>query len=243
MWPLFIKEINSFYSSLIAWLVISVFLIATGIFLWILPDWSIFDYGYATLEQLFGLAPWVLMFLVPALSMRSFSEEQKSGTYELLMSKPLGIKNLILAKYFSILTIVLFSLLPTLLYYYTVYQLASPVGNLDHGGILGSYLGLLLIGAFYAGIGTLSSLINDNQIISFLTSLILCLFFYYLLDAFRSMAVISPLDPFLEFLSLKTHYISISRGVIDSRDILYFLSFTGLFLYISAFIMQKRKFS
>ena len=241
MFAIYLKEINNFFSSIIAYVVIIVFLVANGVFLWILPESNIFDFGYASLDQLFELAPWVFMFLVPAITMRSFAEERKSGTLEIILSKPVSDIQIILGKYFANLSLVLFALLPSLVYFFSVYQMASPVGNMDIGGTWGSYLGLFFLGAVYVSIGLLASSLSDNQIISFILALFICFFFYSLLDMLRGLLLISPIDPFLEYLSINTHYISMSRGVIDSRDMIYFISFSALFLFLSRLIMEKRK--
>ncbi|MBT3300910.1 MAG: gliding motility-associated ABC transporter permease subunit GldF [Bacteroidetes bacterium] len=241
MFAIYLKEINNFFSSIIAYVVIIVFLVANGVFLWLLPESNIFDFGYASLDQLFELAPWVFMFLVPAITMRSFAEERKSGTLEIILSKPVSDIQIILGKYFANLSLVLFALLPSLVYFFSVYQMASPVGNMDIGGTWGSYLGLFFLGAVYVSIGLLASSLSDNQIISFILALFICFFFYSLLDMLRGLLLISPIDPFLEYLSINTHYISMSRGVIDSRDMIYFISFSALFLFLSRLIMEKRK--
>ena len=241
MFAIYLKEINNFFSSIIAYVVIIVFLVANGVFLWLLPESNIFDFGYASLDQLFELAPWVFMFLVPAITMRSFAEERKSGTLEIILSKPVSDIQIILGKYFANLSLVLFALLPSLVYFFSVYQMASPVGNMDIGGTWGSYLGLFFLGAVYVSIGLLASSLSDNQIISFILALFICFFFYSLLDMLRGLLLISPIDPFLEYLSINTHYISRSRGVIDSRDMIYFISFSALFLFLSRLIMEKRK--
>jgi ABC-2 type transport system permease protein len=241
MFAIFRKEISLFFSSVIAYVVISIFLIANGIFLWILPDSSIFDYGYANLNALFELAPWVFMFLVPAVTMRSFAEERKNGTLEIIFTKPITDYQIILGKYLAGLALVLFSILPTLLYYYTVYHLASPVGNVDTGGIAGSYIGLFFLASIYVSIGIFASSINDNQIISFILAMFICFFFYILIDLIRGFFVISPIDPVLQFLSISTHYSSISRGIIDSRDIIYFISFNAIFIVLTKMIVDRRK--
>ena len=241
MFAIYLKEINNFFSSIIAYVVIIVFLVANGVFLWLLPESNIFDFGYASLDQLFELAPWVFMFLVPAITMRSFAEERKSGTLEINLSKTVSDIQIILGKYFANLSLVLFALLPSLIYFFSVYQMASPVGNMDIGGTWGSYLGLFFLGAVYVSIGLLASSLSDNQIISFILALFICFFFYSLLDMLRGLLLISPIDPFLEYLSINTHYISMSRGVIDSRDMIYFISFSALFLFLSRLIMEKRK--
>ncbi|MFC2114365.1 gliding motility-associated ABC transporter permease subunit GldF [Bacteroidota bacterium] len=241
MLAIYKKEINSFFSSVIAYVVIIVFLLANSVFLWLIPDSNIFDYGYSTLEQLFEMAPWVFMFLVPAITMRSFAEEQKNGTLEIILTKPVSDLKIILGKYFSGLSLVLFSLLPSLIYFFSVYQLSSPVGNMDIGGTWGSYLGLFFLGAVYVSIGIFASSVSDNQIISFILALFICFFFFSLLDLLRGLILISPIDPILEYLSINTHYVSISRGIVDSRDLVYFISFSAFFLLLSLLIIEKRK--
>jgi ABC-2 type transport system permease protein len=233
MLAIFQKEISSFFSSIIAYVVISIFLIANGIFLWILPDSNIFDFGYANLNSLFELAPWVFMFLIPAVTMRSFAEERKNGTLEIILTKPISDFQIIVGKYLAGLTLVMLSILPTLLYYYTVYTLASPVGNIDSGGIIGSYIGLFFLASIYVSIGIFASSLNDNQII--------CFFFYVLIDLIRGLFLISPIDPILQYLSISTHYSSISRGIIDSRDIIYFISFNAIFIVLTKMIIERRK--
>jgi len=235
------KEITGFFSSIIAYLVIIVFFAITGVFLWIIPETNIYDSGYATLDQLFEIAPWVFMFLIPAITMRAFAEERKTGTLEIILTKPVTDTQLILGKYFSGIILVILSVLPTIIYYYSVYHLANPVGNMDTGGTWGSYIGLILLGSSYVAIGIFSSAITDNQIISFIFSMLICFFFYILIDLLRGLLLISPIDPILEFLSLDTHYISISRGVLDSRDLLFFISFSAVFIILSRLIIEKRK--
>jgi len=241
MLAIFKKEISSFFSSIIAYVVVSIFLIANGIFLWILPDSNIFDFGYANLNSLFELAPWVFMFLIPAVTMRSFAEERKNGTLEIILTKPLSDYHIIIGKYLAGLTLVIISILPTLIYYYTVYFLASPVGNIDTGGIIGSYIGLFFLASIYVSIGIFASSLNDNQIISFIIALFICFFFYVLIDLIRGLFLISPIDPVLQFLSISTHYSSISRGIIDSRDIIYFISFNAIFIVLTKMITERRK--
>lgn len=241
MYAVYVKEIKSFFSGITGYLVIIVFFAINGVFLWIVPETNIYATGYATLDQLFEIAPWVFLFLVPAITMRSFAEERKSGTIEILLTRPVNDLQLLLAKYFADITLIAISILPTLVYYYSVYHLAVPVGNIDSGGIWGSYLGLLLLGSCYASIGIFTSVITDNQIIAFIIALLLCFFFYILLDLLRGIVLISPVDPFLEYISINTHYVSVSRGVLDSRDLLYFISFSAIFIVISKLIIEKRK--
>ena len=241
MWAIFTKEVKGFFSSIIGYVVICVFLIANGVFLWIIPDTNIFDYGYATLNQLFQFAPWVFMFLVPAITMRSFAEERRNRTFEIILTKPITDLQIILSKYFASLILVMFSLIPTLIYYFTVYKLASPVGNVDFGGTLGSYIGLFFLGAIYTAIGIFASSINDNQIISFITSLFLCFLLYVLIDLLRSLFNIVFIDSLLAFISINTHYESISRGILDTRDLIYFISFILIFLLSAKLVIEKRK--
>jgi ABC-2 type transport system permease protein len=241
MFAILQKEISSFFSSIIAYVVICIFLIANGIFLWILPDSNIFDAGYANLNSLFELAPWVFMFLIPAVTMRSFAEEHKNGTIEILFTKPISDFQIIAGKYLAGLVLSIIAVLPTLLYCYTVYFLASPVGNIDTGGIIGSYIGLFFLASVYVSIGIYSSSINDNQIISFIIALFICFFFYVLIDLIRGLFIISTIDPVLQFISISTHYSSISRGIIDTRDIIYFISFNAIFIVLTRLNLERRK--
>ena len=241
MKAIYLKEINSFFSSVIGYVVIVVFLVVTGVFLWIIPETSVFDYGYATLNQLFELAPWVFMFLIPAITMRSFAEERKAGTYATLLTKPVSDFRIIGAKYMAGFTLVVFSLIPSLIYFYTVYHLASPAGNMDIGGTWGSFIGLFFIGGVYVAIGLFSSSFTDNQIVSFILAVLICFIFYVLIDLLRGVSVINPIYPLLEYISLNTHYLSVSRGVIDSRDVVYFLSVIFVFLQSTKMIMTSRK--
>ncbi len=235
------KEINIFFSSLIAYIVISVFLTATGLFVWILPGVNIFEYGYATLEEMFKIAPWVFMFLIPAITMRFFAEERSTGTLEIITTKPITDFSIVLGKYFSALLLVIFSLLPTLIYFYSVYFLADPVGNVDIGGTWGSYLGLLFLGGGYVSIGLFASSLTNNQIISFIIAVFICFTLYALTTWLREYAGVSMLDPILKSISIKSHYQSMSRGVIDTRDLVYFISLTVVFLMFTKTVLESRK--
>lgn len=235
------KEINLFFSSLIAYLVIAVFLVINGIFLWLLPDSNVLAQGYSTLEQLFSISPWVLMFLVPSITMRMFAEEQKTGTIEILITKPISDVQIILGKFLAGSALVLLSILPTLVYFFTIYQLSSPVGNMDVGGTIGSYIGLLMIGAVYVSIGLFSSSLTDNQIVAFILSLLICFFFYGVTDWILGIPVLRPFEGFISFLGLQDHYNSISRGVIDSRDMIYFLGFIAIFVFLTKTRIASRK--
>lgn len=241
MFALYLKEIRSFLSSITGYVVILVFLITTGLFLWFFPsDFNILDYGYANLDGLFIVAPIVFLFLVPAVTMRSFAEEKKSGTIELLYSRPLSDTQIIAAKFFAAVTLIVFSLLPTLVYFFSVYQLGFPPGNLDAGSIWGSYIGLLFLGAVFASVGIFSSSCTDNQVISFILAILLCAFLYLGFEFVYSLDLFGSIDLFIRSLGFSAHYSSISRGVVDTRDIIYFMSVIVLFLYLTKFSLSKR---
>jgi ABC-2 type transport system permease protein len=235
------KEIRSFLGSLIAYVVMIVFLIATGLFIWILPDYNVFEMGYANLDTLFGMAPWLFIFLISAITMRSFSEEKKTGTIEVLTTKPITDMQIILGKYFAGVLLVLFTLIPTFTYVYTVYQLGSPIGNIDMGATIGSYIGLFLLASAFVSIGMFASAISDNQIVAFILSMFLCYVFYALFDLLADFKLLGAWDSFVASLGISSHYISISRGVIDTRDLLYFLSLNIAFLWGTKTIFGSRK--
>ena len=235
MLSVFKKEVAGFLNSLIAYVVISVFLTGIGLLMWVFPNTNVLDYGYADMESLFGLAPYVFMFLIPAICMKFFAEERKSGTMELLFTRPLTDVEVIMGKYFAGLFLVVFALLPTLIYYYSVYELGNPRGNLDSAGIMGSYFGLLLLGAFFTSLGVLASSITENQIIAFIVGAFLCFVFY---DGIEALASVSP---FLERLGVVYHYNALSRGLMDSRDVLYFISATSVVLLLTKLIIGRRR--
>lgn len=242
MYALFIKEIRNFLSSLIGIMVISVFLLITGLFLWVFQsEFNILNFGYANLDGLFILAPFVFLFLVPAITMRSFAEEKHSGTIELLLTKPVSDTQIILSKFLAGVVLVLLSLLPTLVYFFSVYQLGSPVGNLDAGGIWGSYIGLFFLSASFVSIGLFSSSITDNQILAFILSIFLCGFIYIGFELIYSMSLFGNFDLFIKQLGVAAHYSSMSRGVIDTRDLLYFISLMVLFLSLTKLALASRK--
>jgi ABC-2 type transport system permease protein len=235
------KELRSFLSSLIAYVVMIVFLVATGLFMWVLPDYNVFDMGYANLDTLFAMAPWVFIFLISAITMRSFSEEKKAGTIEVLTTKPLTDMQIISGKYFAGVLLVLFSLLPTLIYMYTVYQLGSPSGNIDMGATWGSYLGLFFLASAFVAIGVFASAITDNQIVSFIVSMFMCYCFYSLFDLLANFNLLGSYDSIVASLGISAHYQSISRGVIDSRDLLYFISLNLVFIWGTKTVFGSRK--
>ena len=231
------KEINSFFASPIGYLVITIFLVLNGLFLWVFKgEFNILDNGFADLSSFFLLAPWILIFLIPAVTMRSFSDEKKQGTLELLLTKPISTLQLVLGKYFGAFILILIALIPTLLYVYTVYQLGNPTGNLDFGSTLGSYFGLLFLVAAYTAIGVFASTLSDNQIVAFIVAVFLCLFFYI---GFEGIADVVS-NNMIENLGMNAHFKSMSRGVLDTRDIIYFLSVTTLFIMLTKFNIKKQ---
>ncbi len=242
MYALFKKEISNFLSSLIGIMVIVVFLLITGLFLWVFQsDFNILNYGYANLDGLFVLAPWVFLFLVPAVTMRSFAEENRTGTIELLFTKPLSDWQIIMAKFLASVTLVLLALIPTLVYYFSVYRLGFPVGNLDTGGIIGSYIGLFLLSASFVSVGIFCSSVTSNQILAFILSVFLCGFLYIGFEFIYSLSLFGPIDLFIQRLGMAAHYSSISRGVVDTRDILYFLGVMAIFLSMTKLVLAKRQ--
>lgn len=242
MIALYLKEIRAFLSSITGYVVILVFLVTTGLFLWFFPnDFNILDYGYASLDGLFIVAPLVFLFLVPAVTMRSFSEEMKTGTIELLFTRPLSDMQIVVAKFMAAVTLILFAMLPTLIYFFSVYQLGYPVGNLDAGSIWGSYLGLLLLGAVFASVGVFASSLSDNQVVSFILAILISSFLYLGFEFIYSLDLFGNIDLFIRSLGISSHFSSISRGVIDTRDVVYFLSVIALFLYLTIFSLSRRK--
>jgi len=243
MFTLYYKEISSFLNSLIGYIVITVFLLINALFLWVFQfDFNILDGGYANIDGLFTIAPFVFLFLIPAITMRSFADERKSGTIELLMTKPLTDFQIIFAKYFAGLTLVVFSLLPTLIYFFSVYRLGATVGNIDIGGTWASYIGLLFLGATFVAIGLFCSSITETQIVAFILAVFICWFAYIGFESLYSLELFGKIDLFIKTLGISDHYASISRGVIDSRDVLYFLSITGLFVILTKLSLVSRKF-
>lgn len=236
------KEIRNFFSSATGFVVIGLFLILTGCFLWILPgENNVLDSGYASLDGLFALAPWLYMFLVPAITMRFFAEEKRAGTMELLFTRPLGIMQIVAAKYFAGLLLVIFSLLPTLVYLVSVYWLGNPVGNVDLGGFWGSFIGLGFLAAVYVSVGLFASSVTDNQIISFLIGALLCFFMYYGFDLLVLFFSNATIQDFISMFGISYHYDSMSRGVIDTRDVVYFITVSLVFVYATGFCIAKRR--
>lgn len=241
MIEILVKEIRSFLSSLIAYITIAVFLLGIGLFMWVFPDTNLLDYGYAQMDTLFYLAPYIFIFLISAITMRSFSEEKRNGTIEILSTKPITGMDIILGKFLASLVLVLFSILPTVLYYYTVYQLGAVKGNLDSGAILGSYLGLFFLGACYVSVGLFASAITENQIVSFIVGMFLCFMMYAAFSRISQLDLPAGISFLLEWLGIDYHYNSISRGVLDTRDVVYFISFVVFFLGLTHWSFSRRK--
>lgn len=242
MFALLRKEIRNFLSSLTGYLTISVFLLINGLFLFVFPtDFNILDYGYSNIDGLFMIGPFVFLFLIPAITMRMFAEEKNQGTIEFLLTNPLSDLQIIMAKYLASFSLVLFSLLPTLIYFATVYVLGMPTGNIDQGAMWGSYLGLLLLGSAFTAIGMFASSITNNQIVSFIISVAITAFGYIGFELIYELNVLGPVDLLVKNLGMSTHYASLSRGVIDSRDALYFLGVDALFLLFTKVSLESRK--
>lgn len=236
------KEISSFLNSLIGYIVITVFLLLTGLFMWVLPfDSNVLESGFANIDPLFTIAPWVFLFLIPAITMRSFADEKKGGTIELLLTRPLTDLQIILAKYFAGFILVIFSLIPTLIYFYSVHKLGNPVGNIDTGGMWGSYIGLLFLGGAYVAIGIFASSITDNQIVSFIVAVTLCAFVCYGFDVLGGLELFRKVDSAIISFGIRDHYDSMSRGVLDTRDMLYFVSLIAVFILGTKTVLESRK--
>ncbi len=238
---IFRKEINDFLNSFIAYIVLAVFLVGTGLVMWVFPDSSVLDYEYASMESLFTLGPYLFLFLAPAVTMRSFAEERRSGTLELLYSLPFREWEIIVGKYLASFALVGFALLPTVVYYYSISELGSPQGNLDTPGIIGSYIGLLLLGAVFTAIGIFSSALTENQIISFVVAAVLCFFLYEGVDAVANIDVWGSWSYYLEQWGMLYHYSSLSRGLLDFKDIGYFLALISFMLLMVQFILASKK--
>ncbi len=232
------KEINSFFSTPIGYLVLGVFFVLNGLFLWIFDNqFNILNAGFADLNSFFFLAPWIFIFLISAVTMKSFSDELSTGTFEILKTRPIGLNNIILGKYLAGIALIVLAIIPTLTYVYTISALGNPKGNFDSGSLIGSYLGLLLLVLTYCSIGIFSSTLSKNQIVAFITSTLLCLFLFLGFDFMSSLFGSDAY--FIENLGLNQHYKSISRGVFDSRDFIYFISISFFFLVLTKFRLDR----
>ncbi|MBA7576966.1 hypothetical protein ES708_18812 [subsurface metagenome] len=241
MRSLYKKEITDFFSSITGYIVVIVFLVVNGLFLWVFPgEMNILDAGYASLDTLFVIAPWVFLFLVPAVTMRAFSDEKKSGTLDLLLTRPISEMQIVLAKYFANVTVAAIALLPTFIFYGSVIMLGNPTGNIDSGGTWGSYLGLFLLAAVYVSIGLFASSLTENTIVAFVSAVLLCFFLYLGFNSVGYLSLTGKTGNFILNLGIDAHYKSMQRGVIDSRDLVYFLSVIFLFLFFTQAKLRSR---
>jgi len=238
MFAIFRKEI----SSLTGYIVIIVFLLINSLFMWVFPgEWNVIDSGYAGLDTLFFLSPWVFMFLVPAVTMRMIAEEKRLGTIELIYSRPITERGIIYGKYFASICLVLLALLPGVIYYISVYHLGETPGNLDKGGTLGAFIGLFFLAAVYASAGILASSVTDNQVIAFIIAVLICFVLFMGFDSIAYLPGLKRLDEFIIRLGINEHYKSISRGVIDIKDIIYFLAVIIFFNELTRFHLLSRR--
>jgi ABC-2 type transport system permease protein len=235
-----LREIKSFFGSPIGYLVIAVFLIGNGLFLWVFEgEYNILNSGFADLSPFFTLAPWILIFLIPAVTMRSFSDEKKQGTLELLLTKPLSIWQIVNGKFLGSMLLIVMAIIPTFIYVKVISSLGMPEDNIDMGSTMGSYFGLSFLIAAYSAIGIFTSTLSENQIVAFIVAVFLCFFFYF---GFESMATIVPsFQSLISGLGMQNHFKSMSRGVIDTRDIIYFVSITFLFLAFTTYNLKSIK--
>ncbi|HTM98516.1 MAG TPA: gliding motility-associated ABC transporter permease subunit GldF [Pedobacter sp.] len=241
MYAVFKRELFGFLNSLMAYITIGVFLLACALLLWFFPDTSILDYGYAEMNSFFSLVPFLFIFLIPAITMRSFAEERKEGTYVLLATRPISDWQIIMAKYLAAVALLLFALMPTLVYYYSIYQLGMPKGNIDTGAVVGSYIGLCLLGSAFAAIGIFASSLTKNQVVAFAIAVFVCFFAFSGLESLSKLFELDEIGTILVNFGIVEHYQSMSRGVLDTRDLAYFLTFIALFLGLTKYTIGGRR--
>jgi ABC-2 type transport system permease protein len=242
MFSILKKEISGFFSSLTGYIVIIVFLLINSLFMWIFPgEWNIFDNGYAGLDTLFLLSPWVFLFLVPAVTMKMFAEEKRLGTIELIFSKPITERGIIWGKFLASVLLVLLALLPCLIYYISVYMLGETPGNLDRGGTWGAFIGLFFLASVYASAGIFASSLTDNQVIAFIIAVLICFVMFMGFDSIAYLPVLKNIDEFIIRLGINEHYKSISRGVLDIRDVIYFGAIVTIFNEATRLVLLSRK--
>ncbi|HNH61795.1 MAG TPA: gliding motility-associated ABC transporter permease subunit GldF [Cyclobacteriaceae bacterium] len=234
------KEFNSFLNSLIAYVVIGVFLTGIGLLMWVFPETSVLDYGYADMDTLFSLGPYVFIFLIPAITMRSFAEERKSGTMELLLTKPLTDWDIVLGKFLACFLLVLFALIPTIIYYFSISSLGNPSGNIDTPGVIGSYIGLALLAGVFCSVGIVASSITSNQIVAFILAAFLCFLVFSGFESMSTLNVWSSNTLLIKQFGILYHYEALSKGLIDSRNVIFFISVGGLMLLVSKTILSSR---
>jgi ABC-2 type transport system permease protein len=234
------KEFKSFLNSLIAYVVIGVFLTSLGLLMWVFPETSVMEYGFADMDTLFSLGPYVLIFLIPAITMRSFAEERKSGTMELLLTKPLTDWDIILGKFLACFLLVLFALAPTLIYYFSLRALGNPAGNIDTPGVIGSYIGLALLGGVFCSVGIVASSITSNQIVAFIVAAFLCFILFTGFESIAALNLWSANALQIKQFGILYHYDALSKGLIDSRDLVYFMCVGTFMLLISKTVLSAR---
>ncbi|HEX5625563.1 MAG TPA: gliding motility-associated ABC transporter permease subunit GldF [Saprospiraceae bacterium] len=243
MWTIFTKEIRSFFSSLIGYMVIGIFGLILGLIMWVFPDFSILNYGYASLDQLFSLSPMIFLFLIPAVTMRSFSEELQNGTLEILLTKPIREMDIVAGKFLASLALAGIALIPSLLYFYSVYQLGSPRGNIDTGAVMGSYIGLVLLASGFTAIGIFCSSLFKNQIVAFLASAAVSYLFYFGFFFISKLPVFfGKTDDLIQQFGMDYHFNAISKGLIQFPDVVYFLTLALFFLYLTVESLKRRAF-
>ena len=236
MIPILKKELNSFFSTPIGYLVIGVFLAMNGLFLWVFKgEFNLLDAGFADLNSFFFIVPWFFLFLIPAITMRSFSDEIRLGTIEILKTKPITNWQIVLGKYFGSLVLIILALIPTLIYAFSIHNLGGEIGSIDTGSTIGSYIGLLFLASTFTSIGLFTSTLSNNQIVAFILAVIICFFMYYGFEAFAEFNLVDG----VQNLGMKAHFNSISRGVIDTRDLIYFISTTIFFLFLTSFKLEQ----
>jgi len=236
------KELGSFFSSLTGYMVLVIFLLVTGLFTWVFSDTSIISYNYASIGQLFVIGPIVFLFLIPALTMQTFAQEKQQQTMEFLITKPLTDIQILGGKYFACLTLVLLAILPTLIYYYSVYELGAPRGNIDNGAVIGSYVGLFLLSGVFVSIGLFISSLTANQIVAFILTAFLCFIIYFGFSFLGELPILyGKWDDLVKYFGVEYHYDNISGGRIDTRDVIYFVSIAGLFLWLTLVSLGRRK--
>lgn len=241
MFQIFLKEFNGFLNSLIAYIVIGVFLTAIGLLMWVFPETSVLEYGYADMDTLFLLGPYVFIFLVPAITMRTFAEEKKAGTIELLLTKPVSDWDIILGKFLANFFLVLFALLPTVLYYFSISSLGNPPNNIDTPGVIGSYIGIAFLAAVFCAIGILASSLTPNQIVAFILAAFFCFLTYLGFDAISGLDLWTTDALFIKQLGVLYHYDSMRKGLLDTRDVVYFLSIIFLMLSVTKLTLSSRQ--
>jgi ABC-2 type transport system permease protein len=240
MKAILLREIKSFFGSPVGYLVIAIFLLLNGLFLWVFSgDYNILNSGFADMNPFFTISPWILIFLIPAVTMRSFSDEKKQGTLELLLTKPLSLWQIVNGKFLGAMLLIVIAIVPTFIYVYVISDMTMAQNHIDYGSIIGSYFGLLFLIGAYTSIGVFTSTLSENQIVAFILSVFLCFFFYF---AFEGMAAYLPsFENIISSLGMDSHYKSMSRGVLDTRDILYFVSVTIAFLSFTVFKLKSFK--